>query len=986
MMTLTQILGLNENKSFIEVDNWCDFIKDEKNPTAFIKIDPDLDLEKHDVPDSKLSIYNYQKKIVDTIIKFENQGFTYINLYGKKYKLHTDHVYLSLPFGTGKSFISMALSLYSQIPNSRKIIKSCNKSNLYYAASVKELFNNKLADTKLENKLKPTWYLTKCEDEKYSFPSCISYNTMFEDIDDQHIIKTNLYFIKKNLYFTMFKYFENIYKAGKKNILVIKNNDYIIEFLKSYFNDGLSIYELFNQYDFIIAVDTIFNETELQKIAIELSKFDTEFMMDENLNIYSRLKELFEQEKNISIYDIIKLLLLESNNYAARVIYDDFDILNDIAYDNKEIPAIKYLCISGTNNEKKKQFNTFKTSTKISKIRNSLNITCISESLNKLFKLIKPKMKIISCNRCYIYNIIIKLMQLHDINDNTIKQWMKYYENEDKKFISESGKIYYQLTKTNLDVTQFNECIKKIFMYFISKYTFEILKSRFYNLKVTNTNLILKNFDDFKNDYSIDDFSRLIFEFNENLIKYKNEIKFYTDNNKNLMLLKKFHANYLNNNITSVIEKNELVTKNKIKYIKEQQNYINNINKNIKNVSEEDKSKLVNEINESTNIIKNTINNEIEVLNEIVLHKKIETINFRNKILEISTSIDKCPCVYEEENKIILLEIIYKSFIMMDIPNTDEELVNILCTNQTFIQLMLYSPILFTSIFNYIKKTSLTNYIKDKFSNIIKNNINLYETIKKNFNNKINLKKRNEYSKLITGISCTKCGKCSNLLLMMPCCLNSFCQTCFEKYVKYNNKDSYCPICNKYMTNNIKLISFNKEFLNDPKLIIKSTDSIRFGNVSYIEKLNKIPKIFIKKNFFSSNIIPHLKPNLDENLNELDKLFEKDVSLFDKNKTINLLKNNKTVIFSMNENNYDHIKKYITNLKKMIAIKNYDNPDGPLFISGIKNVSGINLQKYNTLIIYHPIENINIKSQLIGRFQRIGRSKKDQLNIYQLTY
>jgi len=175
------------------------------------------------------------------------------------------------------------------------------------------------------------------------------------------------------------------------------------------------------------------------------------------------------------------------------------------------------------------------------------------------------------------------------------------------------------------------------------------------------------------------------------------------------------------------------------------------------------------------------------------------------------------------------------------------------------------------------------------------------------------------------------------------CCQHSFCLECMVASQSFNYRQA-CPSCN----------------LNNVDYIVEQCDAFAF---------------------------------------EEKKEEEKTDDIFDKNKTLMKILNNldsdaKILIFSEYYDSFNRIKEMMLKenmkfgeLKGQInsTINKFKNGDiNILLLNASKFGAGLNLQMTTDLIIYHKFSTKEMKTQVIGRAQRVGRDKP--LRVHNLLY
>lgn len=206
------------------------------------------------------------------------------------------------------------------------------------------------------------------------------------------------------------------------------------------------------------------------------------------------------------------------------------------------------------------------------------------------------------------------------------------------------------------------------------------------------------------------------------------------------------------------------------------------------------------------------------------------------------------------------------------------------------------------------------------------------------------LKKMKDLETRIKSVLNNKCCICFedlNKPVMEPNCQNIFCGSCLLNWFKTKRN---CPLC-RVEIDTTKLIYIQRE--NEKKEEIKEP----LRNPTKEEIILKL----IQTSQYGKFII-----------------YSDDEYSF--NKIRDFLKSNNISYFELKGGSN-------TRYKSIQKFKNQKNEKYIAFLNSIKNCSGINLQETTDIIFYHPV-NENIRTQVIGRANRIGRL--EQLNVHQL--
>lgn len=251
------------------------------------------------------------------------------------------------------------------------------------------------------------------------------------------------------------------------------------------------------------------------------------------------------------------------------------------------------------------------------------------------------------------------------------------------------------------------------------------------------------------------------------------------------------------------------------------------------------------------------------------------------------------------------------------------------------------------------KKTdNIVNLIKNKYLEeieICNSKINIYKlrhninSVKKWSSKKsdinININNLdNKFNELLNQ-NCSICLSKITEPILEQNCHNIFCAKCIFTWLSKKNN---CPLCRKDIT--IKELVYIDKRKNS-NLVISKKDKCKTKSEMILE--------IIKSNKKGSFII---FSNFDESFSTIRKI---------------LVENN--IIYSEikgNDKNRDNIIKKFKQRKTQI-----------LFLNSNYNGSGINLQECTDIILYHKM-NKNTKEQILGRANRIGRTK--ELNVHNL--
>ncbi len=216
--------------------------------------------------------------------------------------------------------------------------------------------------------------------------------------------------------------------------------------------------------------------------------------------------------------------------------------------------------------------------------------------------------------------------------------------------------------------------------------------------------------------------------------------------------------------------------------------------------------------------------------------------------------------------------------------------------------------------------------------------LNEWKTKEKHLNIQIN-----DLSQRFDDIMNNTCQICMDYIsnpILEPKCQNIFCGNCILKWLQKNNS---CPACRTTINMN-ELIYIDNSSPNSKKDKPKITRNItKLEQIKTLIKNKKDGKFLI----FSS---------YDATFKPICKMF--------KENNINFVDIKGTV-----ETRQKNIKKFKTGKTQVI------------FLNSKLNSAGINLPETTDIILYHEIEE-NVKCQIIGRAQRIGR--KEPLHVHNL--
>jgi len=187
---------------------------------------------------------------------------------------------------------------------------------------------------------------------------------------------------------------------------------------------------------------------------------------------------------------------------------------------------------------------------------------------------------------------------------------------------------------------------------------------------------------------------------------------------------------------------------------------------------------------------------------------------------------------------------------------------------------------------------------------------------------------------------CTICLDTLEKPILVPCCQNIFCGTCF---LKWRQEHGTCPLC--------------RERVIDKQLIHINSDNTKKEEKKCIVRKPTKPEMIL-------NIVKNNKEGKFIIFSQFDVSFEKVTKLLrDTNITFAELKGHSTTI-----------SKTIKNFK--------EGKIQMLYLNSNYNGAGINLQEATDIIFYHTYTNDNITKQIIGRANRIGR--KGDLYVHHL--
>lgn len=210
------------------------------------------------------------------------------------------------------------------------------------------------------------------------------------------------------------------------------------------------------------------------------------------------------------------------------------------------------------------------------------------------------------------------------------------------------------------------------------------------------------------------------------------------------------------------------------------------------------------------------------------------------------------------------------------------------------------------------------------------------------------IKNLEERIKTILVGKCCICFEDLNNPLIEPNCKNVFCGSCLFDWLKNKNN---CPLCRNIIE--VKnLVHIKKSEEEKTKEWEKKCD----------KKNNKEEQIF---EIFSR------KKNSEGQFTGKFIIYSDDSSSFHKIRTF--LDDNKIDFIEM--------KGHVTTRYKSICKFKEEDIFFVAFLNSIKDCSGVNMQETTDVIFYHEV-NEDIKTQVIGRANRIGR--KEELNVHEL--
>lgn len=203
--------------------------------------------------------------------------------------------------------------------------------------------------------------------------------------------------------------------------------------------------------------------------------------------------------------------------------------------------------------------------------------------------------------------------------------------------------------------------------------------------------------------------------------------------------------------------------------------------------------------------------------------------------------------------------------------------------------------------------------------------------------------------KTILNGKCCICFENLNKPIMDPHCKNIFCGTCLFDWLK-NQKN--CPLCRAGIE--VKDLVYIKR--ENEKDIEDEEEEKDDGRKS---KKEQIFELISKSKDFEGRVTGKFIIYSDESLSF--------------NEIRNFLQQNKIQYVEMKGN---------SNVRNSAIYKFKEDKDcNVAFLNSIKDCSGINFQETTDIIFYHEI-NENIRIQVIGRANRIGR--KQELNVHEL--
>lgn len=202
------------------------------------------------------------------------------------------------------------------------------------------------------------------------------------------------------------------------------------------------------------------------------------------------------------------------------------------------------------------------------------------------------------------------------------------------------------------------------------------------------------------------------------------------------------------------------------------------------------------------------------------------------------------------------------------------------------------------------------------------------------------LKEIAEKYKNILNEECPVCRCDLEKPVMTPCCQNIFCGECVFSWLKKNNT---CPMCRTPLkVGDIVYVNENEEVAE--KKEEKEEKEEKDGPLSKSDTIIKIIKDSLKNNPDSKFII---FSSYDETFNIIRRCL--------KERNMNVLELNGTKAMKDNK-----LRKFKAGEEKVI------------FLNSRFNGAGINLEMTTDIILYHEM-NIDLKTQIVGRANRMGR-------------